>query len=369
MALAPHQLANLANMVVERNIGKKGKMTDISLSDQNFMMKTLLEMGNVNEKSGPQLKFNVMHSYAPTTKWSGLFDTDTPAVNNDTQVKGTVTWSKLTTSMTWDHDEPEFQGDDIDILDVLDEREHQAYNSRFTFTEPAIFSQPTGPSQENPPITGLPHWLPAATSQGAGFTGANPTGFTGGAAGIDATVGKYSGWKSYQIGWKGALGWENFVDPLLKGLDLTQFVAPHPYPAITAGKANATRFMITTYPIKEGLRRLLRKSNENVRYVDAFNNEGDVIKGTTVRWSAHLTRTQGSDQSGATVAGGYIDPLYAINFNYLFCTFQKGKKENWSKAIQRAGSAHTVWDKFLDSWLAVYTPDRRQLGFQMNVVA
>jgi hypothetical protein len=365
MAYGPSQLVNLANMTVERNIGKDGhKYSDISLTDQNFVCKRLLEMGNVVEKSGPQLKFNCMVDFAETTKWSGLFDTDTPTVNNNTQKKGTVNWSKLVTSMTWDEDEPEFQPEDITIVDVMEERMHQAYNSRFTFLEPAIFSQPTSSSQENPPITGLPHWLVPAATAVAGFNGADPTGFTDGAAGIDADT--YINWKNYNIGYNGAVGWDNFVDPLLQGLDFTNFVSPHPYPKLSTGKTDATKFLLTTYPVKRGLRKLLRKSNENVRYVDMFNDEGDVIKGTALIWSAYLNRVAGSDNG--TIAAGFNDPLYAINFKYLFVAFQKGKKENWKKPILRANT-HTVWDKFLDSWLAVFTPNRRELGFVMNRIA
>jgi hypothetical protein len=364
MALMPHQLANLANMVVERNIGKPGKMTDISLPDQNYIAKKILEMGHVTEKVGPECKFNVMHDFAETTKWSGMFDTDTVAINNDTQVKGTVRWSKLVTAMSWDKDEPEFQAPDIEIINVMDERRHQAMNSRWTFLDPSVYSQPVSDSQEKPPITGLPHWLPAAATEGAGFNGGDPPNFSNGAAGLP--VATYTNWKSYNVGWKGTLGWENFVDPLLQALDFTQFESPDPFPSLTAGKTDKTKTLITTYAVKRGLRRLLRKSNENVSYVDMFNAEGSVIKGTALIWSKFLDRTAGSDNG--TVAEGYNDLLYGINFNYLWVTYQKGKKENWSPAIRRAGS-YSVFDKFLDSWIAFYTTDRRQLGFAMNRVA
>lgn len=362
--LLPHQIDNLANMVVERNLGKPGGgFTDISLSDQNFMCKKIMEMGNVNEKPGPQLKFNVMHDYADTTRWSGLYDTDTPAIKTNTQVKGTVNWSKLTTSMSYDVDEPEFQSGDITIIDMLEERKHQAMNSRFVKLEEAIFSQPVSSSQENPPITGLPHWLVPATSETAGFNGGNPTNFSSGAAGISSTT--YTGWKSYNVGFKNALGWDNFVDPLLQALDFTNFVAPDPVPDLSTGKPKQTRFIVTTYAVKRGLRKLLRKSNESVRYIDLFNDEGDVIKGTKVVWSKYLDRTAGSDNG--TVASGYNDPTYALNFAYLYVTFQKGKKEVWSQPIIRAGS-HSMRDKFLDSWMAVYCTNRRELGFVMNRV-
>jgi hypothetical protein len=346
MPFGPNDIDDLA-LSVKEGVQKRGTWSDISLPYVNFVFPRFMEEGKLplgkNDGSGTTMTFRVQIGNTNTFRITGMFDTNNTARGNVLK-RGTVLWSKQDVSFTYDVDEPEFNTDDEDqVLDHLDLKMHEAWNSFYLGMEAAIFSQPSGPDEAPFGILGFPHWLVLDTTSNGAFTGGNPTGFTAGAAGLDSAT--YTGWDNYTFGFD-AIGWD-FVDQLFKAFFKTKFKAPHKYKQSNTGKNGF--FFMTGYDNVSNLRKLLRGANEN--YGKEVMGFADVV-----------LNSQEIEPSDYLTENFTNDIFYAVNKAHLGFKSQPGKSMKWTDPIRRP-DAYSVRDQFMPNWMQGWCDNRREAGF------
>jgi len=346
---SPSTIRDLHIATRENAVGN-GAWADVSLSKQNHFFPRFLDKGKMQEDFGTKLTIRLQTAFAQTARTTGLFDQANVAIRRNTLTSGEVDWSKHDVSYSYDQDEPMFNGTDWQkIVDVTELLVHGAYNDWFEFAEDLLFSMPSGPNETPQGFYGLPYWLVLdATQLTPAFAGGNPSGFTSGAAGINADT--YTGWKNLTWGHNG-MDFE-FIDAVRKAMWMGKFESPKAYKAAQTGRSGT--FTATTYANVEGLIKLLRASNENYgENAMGKNVNASVMVGTQkVEACAKLTEESATND----------DIWYSVNLAHLGVKGIGGKIMDWMDPMLRPGTTD-VYDVFMKTWMQSLCDNRREAGF------
>jgi hypothetical protein len=214
-------------------------------------------------------------------------------------------------------------------------------NSMAELNEENLWSAPTASTDTRP--MGIPFWIQkdAATTVGGGFNGGNPSGFTGGAAGISSTT--YPRWKNWTFGYSAA-DRDDLVVKVKKSLAFTNFQAPHPHPELGFGEAKYS--MYTTYRVQEPLERLAENRNDNLGPDLAKYRNAVVIGGVPLTWVPYL---EANDTS---------DPVYGVNWK-VFRPFVKKGCNMRRNPPKESARQHTVREVHVDNWMNYICLNRR----------
>ncbi len=341
--LLPDQLDDFVNLTLE-NVKTKS-WTDISLSLQRYEFASRFFDGKSDpEKGGSQLNWKVQVRNTGTARNSELYDVDTTGVV-DLSTEAKVPWTKQTVNFSYDVDEDVFQTDRETIIREVEMRDHSMYNDYFELQEENLWNFPASSTVSPRPPMGIPFWVVKNATEG--FTGADPSGWAGGAGGIDTDT--YANWKNYAFA-ATVVDREDFIAKVLKAIEFTQFEAPKTFAELGGGKSDWGFY--TTYDVQALLEKYLQGSNDNLG-VDIAKYTGSVlIRGNPVRWVPYL---QTNDTQ---------DPFYGINWKVFKYFYRKGRKMLRHPPHQR-DPQHTVRVVHMDSWgnFLCYNRRRNFVGY------
>lgn len=338
MALTPDQIDDFVTLTLKHF--KRHKWTDLSLEHQQYVSAQIIAEKKVVERGGEQINFKIKHKNTGNARNTGMYAQDQTAVE-DVMVSANVPWSMQTTNFSYDIYEDLFQSDRETIIRELQVREHDALSDMAELTEENIWSAPTGTTDTRP--MGIPFWIKkdATTTVAGGFNGGNPTGFSGGAAGVSSTT--YPRWKNWTFGYT-SVTVDDLVTKVKKSLAFTEFMAPVPHPELAFGKSDYQIY--TTYRVSEPLERLAETRNDNLgRDVAKYMNQV-LIGGVPVKWVPYLE------------ANDTTDPLYGVNWKCLRPFVKKGANMRRNPPKQGARQ-HTVREVHIDNWMNYIVYNRR----------
>jgi hypothetical protein len=337
MALTPNLVDDFVNLTLP--LLKRVKWTDLALEYQDYISSDLIDDKKVVEEGGETIKFQVKTKNTGTARNTGMYAQDITKVE-DLTISAKVPWAMQTANFSYDIYEDLFQSDRETIIKELTLRDHAAMSDLAELNEENLWTAPTGTSDTRP--MGIPFWVQKsiATPDG-GFNGGNPSGFTAGAAGIDAT--EYPRWKNWAFQYTSITA-EDLVKKIKKSLAYTSFKPPVPHPELGFGKAEYNIF--TTYAVQEALERLAETRNDNLGS-DVARFIGRVtVGGVPIRWVPYLT------------ANDSTNPLYGINWKVFRPFVKKGAtmRRNPPKIGARQ---HTVREVHIDNWMNYICYNRR----------
>ena len=220
-------------------------------------------------------------------------------------------------------------------------RELDAMNSMAELNEENLWSAPTGPNDNRP--WGIPYWIQkdASTTPGGGFNGGNPTGFSGGAGGIDSSL--YPKWKNWTFGYTNVTT-DDLIKKVKKALRYCKFMPPHKFPETGFGDFKFEMF--TVYDVLEKCERLAEQRNDNLG-VDLAKYMGAVmIGGFPMRWVPYLTDNDSTN------------PIYGINWK-VFRPFVKKGCMNRRHPPKPAANQHNVREVHIDTVMNYLVTNRR----------
>jgi len=315
------------------------KWVDISLDLQQFVAGEFIRKDRIIEQGGEQIQWQLQVANTGTAVDSGLYAEDVTAVD-DVTIEAHVPWRKLTSSWSYDIDEPLFQSDKETIVDMLLMREHSAMNLEHEKNERDLWSAPASSTDKR--VMGIPFWIQKnTTTPGGAFNGGNPSGFDAGCAGVSSTT--YPNYRNWTFGWA-AVTPDDLVKKVKKALHYTEFVAPDPHPELGFGGVD---FMIYTVydEVVEPAERLAESRNDNLGADLAKYLNRVLIAGVPMRAVPYLTANDTSC------------PLYGIN-KRVFRPFVKRGADH-RRTIKDAPKQHTVKNIFYDTWRNFMCIDRR----------
>jgi len=337
--LTPDGIHDLVNNTTRKF--HRHKWVDISMDLQRYIAGEFIKKDRIIEQGGEQIQWQLQVSNTGTSVDSGLYAEDQTAVDDVTQ-EAHVPWRKLTTSWSYDVDEPLFQSDRETIVDMLLIREHSAMNLEHEKNERDLWSAPTGSSDKR--VMGVPFWIQkdASTTPGGAFNGGNPSGFSGGCAGVSST--DYPNYRNWTFGYS-AVTPDDLVVKLKRAFEYTNFVASDPHPTLGFGGVDFTIY--TVYDgVVEPLERLAESRNDNLGPDVAKYLNRVAVGGVPIRSVPYLTANDTSC------------PLYGIN-KRVFRPFLKRGADH-RRTIKDAPRQHTVKNVFYDTWRNFMCIDRRQ---------
>jgi hypothetical protein len=338
MALTPDQVSDFVNLTLSNF--KTNKWTDLSMDHQEYVYSSFITDKKVEERGGDSIKFKLKTKNTGNSRNTGLYAQDSTSVD-DVTVGASVPWAMQTTNYSYDIYEDLFQSDRETIIREMLIREHDALSDMAELQEENLWSAPTGPSDTRP--MGVPYWLAkdATTTPEGAFNGGNPSGFSGGCAGLSSTT--YPKWRNYTFGYA-AVTVDDLVRKIKKALAFTNFMPPVPHPELGFGKVDYSIF--TTYRVQEPLERLAESRNDNLGRDVARYMNSVVIGGTPVKWVPYL---EANDTS---------DPLYGINWK-VFRPFVKKGCNMRRNPPKMAAKQHTVYEVHIDNWMNYICYNRR----------
>lgn len=339
MALTPEQIDDFTNLTLKKF--NFDKWTDISLDLQEYVAPKMLQDKKVMVAGGQQINFKVQTKNTGNAKNTGMYAQEQTNVE-DLTVDANVPWTKQTTSVAWDIDEPEFQSDRETIIRVLDVRERSALSDLAELDEQNLWSAPTGTSDTRP--MGIPFWIQkdATTTPGGGFNGGNPSGFTSGCAGVSSS--DYPNWSNWAFGYTSVD--DVLIQRVKKAMAFTHFMAPVPHPEL--GFGDVAYAIYTTYRVQEPLERRAESRNDNLgadlaKYLNAV-----VIGGVPTKWVPYLENNDTSD------------PLYGVCWRHIRPVVKKNRNMRRSEVL-KSYSQPTMRKYHIDRWMNWVGYDRRRL--------
>ncbi|MEM9354592.1 MAG: phage major capsid protein [Pseudomonadota bacterium] len=336
--LTPDQVDDFVQLTLPHF--KRYKWTDISVDLQDYVTARIIQSKGVKEQGGSKLSWTVKVKNTGNARNTGLYAQDITKVE-DVTITAEVPWVKQTTNFSYDIDEELFQSDRETIIDVLKIRDHDAMTSLAELHEENFWSAPTDAKDQRP--NGVPFWFkkdPTTTPEGA-FNGGNPSGFAGGAAGIDSTV--YTNWRNYTFGYS-AVSTPDLVKKMKLAKARTRFKAPVPHPELGYGKVDYE--ILTTLRVTEPLERLAETRNDKLGADVAMYIDKVTVGGTPVSWVPYL---EANDTS---------DPVYGICWKD-FRPFCKKGAQNRRTRPQKSANQHTVREVHIDNWMNYEMLNRR----------
>ena len=338
MALLPDQIDDFVNLTLSKF--KRYKWTDISLEHQEYVSATLIDEKKVREQGGKDISFRLKTRNTGNARNTGMYAQDVTNVE-DVTITASVPWAMQTTNFSYDIYEDLFQSDRETIIKEMQLRDHDAMSDMAELNEENLWSAPTSSSDDRP--MGIPFWLQkdASTTPDGAFNGGNPTGWSGGAAGVDSTA--YPRWRNWTFGYT-KVTTDDLVRKLKKAMAMTHFVAPVPHPELGFGKAQYTIY--TTYRVQEPLERLAESRNDNLGADVAKYINQVTVGGTPIKWVPYL---EANDTS---------DPLYGVCWKHFRPFVKKGANMRRNKPKQ-AARQHTVREVHIDNWQNYICYNRR----------
>ncbi|MCA9366686.1 hypothetical protein KC887_00270 [Candidatus Kaiserbacteria bacterium] len=342
--LSANDIPDLVNLTYNTML-KKRSLVDLSLTKQRHMIHDRFFKGKkVPMKSGPKVIWKLLKTFQKNFRWTGLYEKDHVGNSANNTSHGEQYWAMCTTNYSFDTNEPDFQSDNESVLmDVVLTYELQMYNDWFENLEEAFCGAPAAPpSATNPGVLcGFPFWIQKVTTPG--FTGGNPSGFTGGAGGID--VASVPGWSNYGDNYD-AIHRDDFISKLNKAVEFCRFTPPHQYSNTVDGDPRYQ--FITVWSVVEGASKYLDARNDNIR---------DLRGNSPMYNGIPIERCPALDDPASPVYDT-SNPFYGIDWNSMGLYFLNGREMD-RKPMRPLENYHNVLVQHMDSTVQLVCKNRR----------
>jgi len=181
-----------AVLLTQQQFIKRGAFVDMQTDLQDHVAVREMWKGRSKQFSGGEnWEFEVQMDHNHTAKTVGLYETDGSSLT-DNMVAGTVDPRHVNAHYIYDQREKAFQRGGTAIVDLVRTRYVGMMVSLFELLEEILWSKPVDSSDLKTPF-GIAYWITRSATEG--FNGGNPSGFTGGKAGI--SQGTYARWANW----------------------------------------------------------------------------------------------------------------------------------------------------------------------------
>ena len=342
MGLSVDQLQGLINTTLSKY--GRGKLTDLAYDKQEYVvMDKLLNEKKVIFDGGKSYQFNVMTKKGGNARHYGMYETDNVNVT-DGITQGEVPWRFTQASYAFDVKEEKINSPKAEqIVDLILARRAQEIAGLAELLEETFWGKPTDSSDKVTPF-GIDYWIVKNASEG--FNGGNPSGFTAGCAGIDASA--YSNWMNYTGTYSSARKTE-LVKKMKKAARLTNFKSPVKHPNYdTSGNSQKFQIYVNESTISD-IETIGEGQNENL------GRDIDSMYGTLTFHNNPIIYVPQLDDASD-------DPVYMVNWGVFFLAFLKDwfLKEN----TKPAPNQNDVVQVFVEmAWNSVCVDRRKQAIF------
>lgn len=321
---------------------EKRKYTDYAQEYPEYLCARLFGADKVKQTSGKDIQFRVKVRDQDNVRLvDGTYDEDTLSRVSMFE-DATVPWRHIVNGYTYDVREMAIQGDPETIIDFIEENERSAEASHVYKCEEYLWGTPASSADKKTPW-GITYWVQkdATTTVEGAFNGGNPSGFSDGAGGINATT--YPKARNWTAGYS-SVTTNDLVRKIKKALVMTNFKPVVATPELGFGAAK--RVMVAPYRVLEPMERLAETRNDNLGNDLAKYLNEIVIGGVPVILSHWL---EDNDTS---------DPVYGLNLQHWTMYMLRGFDRVRSGPAPRA-SMHNVRDVFYDTTMNYACVNRR----------
>ena len=343
MALSAEQIADLVT-TTQRELGKL-RWTDMTGDLQEYVaMPKLLKKEKVQFQSGYGIQWNLMKGTSGAARNVGLFNTDALNVA-DQMITANIPWRHSTTSYAFERREIAMNREPARIVELIKTRRADAMIDLAKLCETDFWSKPTDSNDQVRPF-GVKYWVVGNASEG--FNGGNPSGFSAGAAGLDAAT--YPRWKNWTAEYA-QIAKDDLVVKWRKAATFTKFMPPVEIKDYNRGDRYG---YYTNYTVFGKLETILENQNDNLGNDLASKDGAVVFRKTPVTWVPELDADT-------------TNPLYGLNWGVFFPVFLSGEYMR-EDPPEKAPNQHNVMHVFVDSTYNNKCTDRRRL-FVLNQTA
>jgi len=340
------QFADIADAVLltQQLLIKRGAFTDLQTDLQDHVLVRELWKGRTKQFSGGdpwEFECQVDHNYS--TRAVGLYETDGTAMA-DTFVSGEVNCRHVNSHYVYDKRLKAFQKGPVKIVDLVLAKYVAMMVSHFEKLEEWLWSNPANDSKT--PL-GVAHWVTKAAAATEGFNGVDPTGFSGGRAGITvAAQPRYNNYNGQYI----AVSKEDLIRKMRAGSRAIRFRSPvsHAEPVL-GGMKNGIYVGTDTIGLME---EILEDQNMNLGNDMASKDGKAQFKGTPITYAPYLDNDS-------------ENPVYMLDWKWMGLGVLAGWENNLGKPYD-VPNMHLVQRVDLDcSMNMVCTNLRRQAVFHV----
>jgi hypothetical protein len=340
MGLQVEDIADVVEMVKDSE--DRGTYTLLTTELQNYpAMRQLFKGKAKRESGGEQLSFNVMVASNESAQTTSLF-AEIDVAQADLFKVGRVPWRHVTNHYLFDEREPVINSRPHDLVNIVKGRRTDCFVDLAVKFEEWFWTEPTGDeAADDAPIYGVQYWCPIVVTTAAGaFQGGNPSGFSGGCAGLSSTT--YPKWQNWSAQYT-AVSEADFIEGLEKATWQCDFKNPVAIPGTTGSNYG----FYTTYDTFKSIRKIARDRNDDLGF--DLSTTGPTYMGNEIMAVPYLETNYATQ-----------DPFYGIDWSVFKPTFLRGE---WMKEVivKRPGKMHRAVVVFLDSTLNIECKNRRKL--------
>jgi hypothetical protein len=327
-------------LLTHESLVKRGAWLDAQTSlTKHVLCRELWKARQKKFAGGHPWEWQVQVDHNHSARHVKLYQKNASAIN-DTMVTASVEPRFVNAHYTYDVREKAFNRGPEQIADFLQTKVVASRVSLFELLEYDLLHKPEDSTDTETPY-GLEYWVVKNATEG--FYGADPSGFTGGRAGLPTAT--YANLANYS-GTYAAVTDEDLLTKLSRMMRKTDFtsVVEHAQPTVGA----AGRIILVGDTVYGACEQLLRAGNMNIgNDLVRFNNK--VMYGSTP-----LTYTPKLD-------GESDAPVYTLNTEYLQIGVQEGWEDTVSPPILVPGYTH-VYRVDTDCTLQMVCTDVRRQG-------
>ena len=346
MALRLDQIDDFVTLTL--NEFQRLSWVDISLDLQAYVaMSRLLLSKKAIFEGGENIQWQVEVSHDTGSINTGLFAVDNINVT-DHMRSATIPWTFQTVNYAYDQREDAFQSSAARIVSLLKTRRQAALNKKAVGMESNFWNAPANSTDQDEKLKpfGVDYWIQKNST--TGFNGGNPSGFSGGAGGIDSTVD--TNWANWTAEYTNITK-TDLIRKWREAATKTMFLAPFPFPNAEGGDSFA---YYTNYDVLGILEELLEQQNESLGNDLASKDGRTLFRSNPVIWAPF----KDSDTT---------DPVYGINWGVFQPIFKSGEFMLESPPRQ-SSNQHRVREVHIDSSMNIRCLNRRRL-FVVNKAA
>jgi len=338
MGLAYSELAD-ATLETQQKLISRGAFVDMQTDLSDHV--AVREMWKGKKKKfvgGKNWRFDVQMDHNHSAKAVGLYETDGSAMT-DVMQKGEIAPRHVNAHYVYDLREPDFQAGGLGIVDLIMSKHTGMMVSFYEKLEEFLWGKPDDSSDLKTPY-GIEYWVTRNATEG--FNGGNPTGFTSGKAGIDAST--YTRFKNWTAQYTD-VSKEDLIRKMRKAARHSKFRSPvsHATPRL-GGMQNG---IYTNTDVIGTMEEILEAQNMNLGNDMASKDGKTLFKGTPITWAPYLDDDD-------------TNPVYLLDWMWLVIGVLAGWENNLTKPYQVA-DMHNVRRVDLDATLnMVCTDPRRQ---------
>lgn len=336
--LTSDEIADLIT-TTQRDLGEM-KWTDLASTLQEYIaLNEIMQKEKVKFESGTGIQFNVMKEDSGAARNTGLYEVDTYNVK-DVMATGYVPWRHSNTNYAIERRELKMNSQPRRLVELVKVRRTDALLSWAKLCEDNFWSKPATSADELKPF-GVFYWIVGNNTEG--FNGGDPSGFSGGAAGLPTAT--YTRWKNWTAQYT-AVTKPDLIAKMRKATVFTKFKPPVPIAQYNRGPQR--RGIYTNYDVLNTMETLLEDQNDNLGNDVASKDSEVLFRKTPVKMAFSLEADL-----------DYTDPVVGIDWSVFYPVFLEGEFMREEKN-RVAPNQHSTFVTDVDTTMNYCCKDRRK---------